>query len=202
MPGAGIEATPRRAGWSRPSNPRHFFPRTGKLPEARRTCMPRFHPAAILGLVLICRAAAARPGGSVVPPASPASENSRIEQLERDRQDAFVRGDIEALDRATADDYTTINGTGKLSTKPQMMENLRQGKTKVLSVNLSDMKARIYGDTAVLTGDYRDVNVRDGVTRETHALFTRVFVKTNGGWQAVAYEQTPVMEATGENRKP
>ena len=87
---------------------------------------------------------------------------------------------IEALDRATADDYTTINGSGKLSTKPQMMGNLRQGKTRVLSVTLSDMKARIYGkgDVAVLTGDYRDVNVRDGVTRETHALFTRVFVKT------------------------
>src|SRR4029453_11724983 len=60
-----------------------------------------------------------------------ASDEAEIEQLERDRQDAFVRGDIGALDRDTAGDYTTINGVGKLSTKPQMMENLRQGKTKV-----------------------------------------------------------------------
>jgi Domain of unknown function (DUF4440) len=122
------------------------------------------------------------------------SEEAAIEQLERDRQNAFVRGDIDALDRDTAGDYTTINGVGKLSTKPQMMENLRQGKTKVLSVKLDNLKARIYGDTAVLTGDYRDVNVRDGVQRETHALFTRVFVKKDGRWQAVAYQQTPVMD--------
>jgi hypothetical protein len=73
-----------------------------------------------------------------------------------------------------------------------MMESLRQKKTKVLSVKLEDMKARVYGDTAVLTGDYRDVHVRDGVQSETHALFTRVFVKSGGRWQAVAYQQTPV----------
>ncbi len=115
-----------------------------------------------------------------------------IQQLERTRQDAFVRNEIDALDRATAADYTTINGSGKLSTKPQMMQNLRQGRNKVLSVELTDMKARIYGNTAVLTGDYRDVHVRDGVQSETHALFTRVFVKNHGKWESVAYQQTLV----------
>ena len=117
-----------------------------------------------------------------------------IEQLERDRQNAFIRGDIEMLDRTTASDYTTINGSGKLSSKPQMMQNLRQGKTKVLSVELENLKARIYGDTAVLTGEYRDVNVREGVQRATHALFMRIFVRNRGRWEAVAYQQTPVVE--------
>ena len=125
---------------------------------------------------------------------NPAADEEQIKQLERDRQDAFIRNDVNTLDRDTADDYTTINGSGKLSTKPQMMQNLRQAKTKVLSVKLDDLKARIYGDTAVLTGDYRDVNVREGVQRETHALFTRVFVKKNGHWQAVAYQQTAVLD--------
>jgi hypothetical protein len=127
--------------------------------------------------------------------AAPREDGERIMQLERDRQDAFVRGDIDRLDRDTADDYTTINGTGKLSTKPRMMENLRQAKTKVLSVRLSDLKARIYGETAILTGDYRDVYVREGVQGQTHALFTRVFVKNKGEWQAVAYQQTPVVDS-------
>ena len=148
--------------------------------------MSRSIRAAILALVVTSAAVYSQP-----------SEESRIEQLERDRQDAFVRGDVGALDRETAADYTTINGTGKLSTKPQMMESLRQGRTKVLSVKLEDLKARVYGDTAVLTGDYRDVHVRDGVQSETHALFTRVFVKSGGRWQAVAYQQTPVVEKSG-----
>jgi len=123
-----------------------------------------------------------------------AADEEQIKQLERDRQDAFVRGDVDALERETANDYTTINGMGKLSTKPQMMQNLRQAKTKVLSVKLDDLKARVYGDTAVLTGRYRDVNVREGIQRETDALFMRIFVKNKGDWQAVAYQQTPVLD--------
>jgi hypothetical protein len=123
-----------------------------------------------------------------------ATAEEEVKQLERDRQDAFVRGDIETLDQATASDYTTINGSGKLSSKSQMMQNLRKGTTKVLSVELDELRVRIYGDTAVLTGDYRDVNVRDGVQRETHALFMRIFVKHRGHWKAVAYQQTPVVD--------
>ena len=55
---------------------------------------------------------------------------SQIKQLERDRQDAFVRNDIVALEQNTADDYTTINNRGKISDKAQMMSSLRAGKTK------------------------------------------------------------------------
>ena len=123
---------------------------------------------------------------------APATEND-IKQLEIDRQDAFVKGQIDRLDRETAEDYTTINGSGKQSSKPQMMANLRAKKTKVISVKLDNLKARVYGDTAILTGEYRDIYVRDGVQGETHALFTRVFVKSHGRWQAVAYQQTNVV---------
>jgi hypothetical protein len=145
----------------------------------------------ILGLTLLGTADANRRN---VAAATSAADEEQIKQLERDRQDAFVRGDIDALDRDTASDYTTINGSGKLSTKPQMMQNLRQAKTKVLSAKLEELKARIYGETAILTGDYRDVNVREGVQHETHALFTRIFVKNKGAWQAVGYQQTPVLD--------
>jgi hypothetical protein len=150
----------------------------------------------VLVVVSVACLSMAAIGELAAPASTPDSITSaaEIERLERERQDAFVRGDLEALDRATASDYTTINGAGKLSTKPQMMKNLRRGATKVLSVELRDMKVRLYGNTAVLTGDYRDVNVREGVQRTTHALFTRIFVKSNDQWMAVAYQQTPVIE--------
>jgi hypothetical protein len=121
---------------------------------------------------------------------SSADVQEQVKQLERDRQDAFVRNNIVSLDRNTADDYTTINSSGKIADKTQMMSNLRAGKTKVLSVKLDDMKVRVYGDTAVLTGRYQDRSEKDGVQKEGHALFMRIFVKENGHWQAVAYQQT------------
>ena len=123
---------------------------------------------------------------------SSADLQEQIKQLERDRQDAFVRNDIAALEQSTADDYTTINSSGKIADKGQMMSNLRAGKTKVLSVKLDEMKARVYGNTAVLTGRYQDTSVKDGVQKDAHALFMRIFVRDNGHWRAVAYQQTSI----------
>ena len=120
----------------------------------------------------------------------------QIKQLELRRQQAFVRGDIAAIERETAEDYSTINGAGGLSDKARMMSNLRAGRTKVLSVNLDEMTVRVYGEVAVLTGIYRDVNVTEGMEKRTHARFTRLFVKTGAGWQAVAYQQTPIAAPT------
>ena len=141
-------------------------------------------------LVLTATQAVSSSGPVLASAAAVATTAAQIEQLERDRQQAFVQGDISRLDRETADDYTTINSSGRISTKPQMMANLRAGRTKVESVALNDLHARVHGDTAILTGRYEDVHVTDGVRSEAHALFTRVFVKTNGRWQAVAYQQT------------
>ena len=116
----------------------------------------------------------------------------QIVALERARQEAFVRGDIEFLDRQTADDYTTVNGTGALSAKPDMMRSLRAGTTRVKSFELVELKARIYGDVAVLTGIYRDESSVNGRDRRVNARFTRIFVRERGIWRAVSYQQTPI----------
>jgi uncharacterized protein DUF4440 len=128
--------------------------------------------------------------GSQAGPGAASTTAEQIEQMERDRQQAFVQRDLARLDEETAEDYSTINSSGRMSTKPQMMANLRAARTRVESVALDDLHARVYGDTAVLTGRYSDVSVTEGVRKESHALFTRVLVKTNGRWRAVAYQQT------------
>ena len=114
----------------------------------------------------------------------------QIKDLERARQDAFVRGDVDFLDAQTAEDYTTVNGSGSLSTKPEMMRSLRAGTTKVKSYELSELKARIYADVAVLTGIYRDESSLNGRDRRVNVRFMRVFVNESGRWRAVSYQQT------------
>jgi ketosteroid isomerase-like protein len=116
----------------------------------------------------------------------------QIVALERARQEAFVRGDIDFLDRQTADDYTTVNGAGAMSTKPEMMKSLRAGTTKVTSFELDELRARLYGDVAVLTGIYRDQSSVNGRDRRVNVRFIRVFVKEDGRWRAVSYQQTPL----------
>jgi hypothetical protein len=138
-------------------------------------------------LLLYLTALSPRPGTSP-------DSTEQLKQLERDRQAAFVRNDIEKLDRETAADYTTINSKGAVADKAQMMSNLGAHKTRVISVGLSDLTARIYGggSVGIVTGRYHDVHVTNGVRAAADALFTRVFVKANGAWLAVAYQQTAV----------
>ena len=124
----------------------------------------------------------------VQPQASDAE--AEIIALERTRQEAFVRGDVEFLDRQTAEDYTTLNFTGALSTKPEMMRSLRAGTTKVTSYELSELRARVYGAVAILTGIYRDQSSVNGHDRRVNVRFTRVFVKDGAVWRAVSYQQT------------
>jgi ketosteroid isomerase-like protein len=152
----------------------------------------------LLGSLLAC--AAGPSSGSEKSDLLPGTSRARvrverdleIQNLERARQEAFVRGDVDALDAQTADDYTTINASGRISTKPQMMANLRAGKTRVVRVDLEEMKVRRFGHTAVLTGVYRDSSITDGVSKTVHARFMRIFVKEGGRWRAVAYQQTAV----------
>lgn len=113
-----------------------------------------------------------------------------IEQMERDRQDAFVKGDADAIERATADTYVTVSAAGTVADKVRMMANIRSGRTKVLSVTLEDLSARAYGEVAVLTGIYRDTHVTNGEPGEAHSRFIRVFARGAEGWKAVAYQQT------------
>jgi ketosteroid isomerase-like protein len=111
-------------------------------------------------------------------------------QLERDRQDAFIRGDADFIDAQTAEKYSTINAKGQKNGKAQMMANIRARKTQVLSVTLDDLEAHVFGDTAVVTGIYRDTNISNGEKRQTAARFTRVFLREQGKWRAIAYQQT------------
>ena len=126
----------------------------------------------------------------VIAQQQPSDAEAEIIALERARQDAFVRGDVAFLDRQTAEEYTTVNFTGALSTKPEMMRSLRAGTTKVTSYELSDLEARIYGGVGVLTGIYRDQSSVNGRDRRVNVRFMRVFVTEAGVWRAVSYQQT------------
>ena len=56
------------------------------------------------------------------------------------------------LEKQTSNDYTLINLYGQVLDKSQMVNAFKTGQTKLTSNELSDMKVRVYGNTAVITG--------------------------------------------------
>ncbi len=99
-----------------------------------------------------------------------------------------------AFDKLFADDYTRITPDGAVHNKADMLNGFRTGKTKIEAIELSDIKIRIYGHTAVVTGitNIKGVLVGENVPRQTR--FTRVLVKRGDRWESVLYQNTPIKQ--------
>jgi ketosteroid isomerase-like protein len=115
-----------------------------------------------------------------------------LKKLETDRAAASVKGDVATLDKQTADDYTFINVNGQLLGKSDMLNTFRTGQTKLTANDVSDMKARVYGNTAVVTGKANVKGTLGGKDTSSTVMFTRVYVKKGGNWQSVAFQQTQI----------
>ncbi len=109
-----------------------------------------------------------------------ANVEDELKKLETDRAAAVVKGDVATLEKQTSDDYTLINAYGQMSGKSEMVDAFKSGKTKLTSDELSDMKVRVYGNTAVITGKATVKGTMGGKDVDGQILFTRVYVKKGG----------------------
>jgi len=124
--------------------------------------------------------------------ASPSVED-QLKKMETDRAAAVVKGDVATLEKLTSDDYILINANGQLSDKPTTMNNIKTGNIKLTANDVSDLKVRVYGNTAVVTGKSNAKGSIGGRELKGPVMFTRVYVKNNGKWQSVAFQQTPIV---------
>jgi ketosteroid isomerase-like protein len=116
----------------------------------------------------------------------------QLKKLETDRAAAVVKGDVATLDKQTADDYVLISMNGRMSDKSQMLDGFKSGQSKLTSNDLSDLKVRVYGDAAVVTGKADVKGTLGGQDATGQVLFTRVYVKKGGHWQSVSFQQTRI----------
>jgi hypothetical protein len=121
-----------------------------------------------------------------------ATAEEEVKKLETERAAASVKGYVAILEKQTADDYTFINLYGQMSDKSQMLNGFKTGRTKLTSNDLSDVKVRLYGYTAVVTGKADVKGTMAGKETSAQMMFTRVYVKKGGSWQSVAFQQTRV----------
>jgi ketosteroid isomerase-like protein len=122
-----------------------------------------------------------------------ASVEEQIKKMERDRAVAVVKADVATLSGLTSDDYILINANGQLSDKATTMNNIKTGVIKLTANEVSDLKVRVYGDTAVVTGKSSAKGTIGGRELKGPVMFTRVYVKQNGKWLSVAFQQTPIV---------
>src|SRR5215475_5742585 len=145
----------------------------------------------MLALIGSTSCASAQPRQSATPtPTATSSAEDEIKKLEETRNQAILHGDVAVLDRMTSDDYTFITLRGELRTKSDILKGFASGSFHYESREISDLKVRVYGDTAVVTGRSVQKGMENGKDYSGDYRFTRVYVKQNGHWLSVALQTT------------
>lgn len=81
------------------------------------------------------------------------SVEQQLTKLENDWAQATITKDYAVLDRVISDDYTSSGDPdGSVETKAQFMSSMKSGETVIKSYKYSDLKVRVYGNAAVVTG--------------------------------------------------
>ena len=103
---------------------------------------------------------------------------------------ALQRSDTKTLSALWAQTYVDTDETGHRSDKAEVLRVLKSGALKLRKLLLSDMKAYVYGDTAVVTGTSIQDGDFQGQRLASKIVFTDTFVRHGGDWTAVASQRT------------
>jgi ketosteroid isomerase-like protein len=89
---------------------------------------------------------------------------------------ALLSRDLKALSSIYADDYMLVRPDGSSLSKHEVLHDLRHGGLMFKSVELDDVKVRVYGPTALLTATAWTVTSRAGKDTRSHARLLAVYV--------------------------
>mgnify|MGYP000491076171 CR=1 FL=1 len=155
---------------------------------SERTSLPnrREFAASLCGV-----AAVAMLGGEALA-ASRADAAQELEEMERRLVAAISAVDLPAYDRLVADDYVVVQASGQELTKAEVMASYRSGARRYKDLVISEVKAHVFGDTAVVAA--RTTGLRREGDREVpnNVRYVRVYARRQGRWRAVAQMATPI----------
>ena len=128
-------------------------------------------------------------GALVVAAAANPAEKELTSVMETWKQ-AVMKRDGAALAKLYHPDITYSHSSGKSENKAEAIEASVHGPNVVEALDMSDMKVRVYGKTALVKGNM-DIRNNNGKTAQTLKLSVLyVWLKMPEGWQLVARQST------------
>lgn len=122
------------------------------------------------------------------PPATAQGSDAaaKILALENKWNTAYQQRDVAAMSSILADDFIITVEDGNTYSKSGYIAHAGDTRTKVEVSKLLDMKVRLHGNTAVVTGQYHEVGTEKGKSYEYHDRLTDTWMFLDGRWQVIA----------------
>jgi hypothetical protein len=145
----------------------------------------------VIAIVLI-----ASVGSGVLAQKNDSKVEQELIQVERDIGQANIRRDKAFFEKVEADEFIFTDSGGGVTTKAEDVASLDKpaGDNRLVAYDLSDMRVKVYGNTAVVTA----IGISTYKSRDKEAViknrFTDVFVRRDGRWQLVAGHSSRIRE--------
>ena len=163
---------------------------------AQRSCYSRRIPSGIL-LIALCVPASmlSTPAAWADGPHPKRNDQYKheVEKLEQMWRSAELNDDVDAMDRLLSDDYVGITLTGQVVTKPQQLDRMRNRSLVLTTIELTDVKVKLIGTTAIVTSLADVDGTNDGEPMHGTYRYTRVYSRLpSGAWKITNFEATRV----------
>lgn len=114
------------------------------------------------------------------------SDEQQILKLFEDGDRALIAADIAELSRIFADDYIQYDESGDSFTKQDVINNLKTGTVRYLSMVSTGRRIRLLSaELAIVHGSEEDDVEQGGRPFPVRYIYMDVVVKRNGRWQIV-----------------
>lgn len=118
---------------------------------------------------------------------------AKLRELNNQYDSALLKNDLDALNRLYAEDFTYTNPEGKVLNKAEQIANIKASEIKLEQGLSTNVKVKVYGNTAVMTGNFIAKGNYRGNPVSINERYTVTWIKTDTSWQMVA-EQANVVK--------
>ena len=153
-----------------------------------------------LALCLASLAPTARASQAALEPAARAQSGASqtqaaagVREAERQRAQALVQRDIDALRRLISGDYYHVESNGRVRTKTEFLQALARDEYRIRNYGVEEMEIRLVDDagTAIVPGTYRSVPIgQPGTT--LRGRYVRIWTRYPEGWRVALHQGTQI----------
>jgi ketosteroid isomerase-like protein len=123
----------------------------------------------------------------------PSAEESRILALENAWNKAEEEKDVRALDMLLDDSLVYVDWDGSKMNKTQFIATIRAPELHPAQIVNESQEAHVFGDSAIVTGIYREKGTNKGKPYLRRGRFTDTWIYRSGTWVCVASQSTLIV---------
>lgn len=110
-----------------------------------------------------------------------------LARIQQDLSRAWVAGDRPVIEQIIAPEWRSTGPDGRASDRASVLTEVFEKRVhKIHRLDIDDVRVRVFGDAAVVTGRTHGVGEFAGAPYDVVIRFTDTFIRRKGRWQAVA----------------